>query len=260
MISVKIIHNCQEMSNLRQLPESEVLVRFWSLDHHRAEEILWLTSSWPKLVYCLEGTIHVTTHSTFHLLPPNRALWIKSNEPNPARTLGRAKVRTLYFSPNLEIDNPPQVLQIRPLFRELIAEACRVGPLNRSKPSHSSLSSLLIEEITSAPTQATSIPMPRSEWLNDWSIQYLKNPYLPLPDHFSRRTIERLFQRETSLTLGQWCQLARAIVGFQSISEGRTVVEASVDAGFTTPSGFIQAFRKQFGNTPGQILKTIPRP
>ncbi|ARU41301.1 hypothetical protein CCB80_09205 [Armatimonadetes bacterium Uphvl-Ar1] len=85
-----------------------MLVRFWSLDHHRAEEILWLTSSWPKLVYCLEGTIQVTTHSTLHLLPPNRALWIKSNEPNPARTLGKAKVRTLFFSPEIDIDNPPK--------------------------------------------------------------------------------------------------------------------------------------------------------
>ncbi|ARU41302.1 hypothetical protein CCB80_09210 [Armatimonadetes bacterium Uphvl-Ar1] len=131
--------------------------------------------------------------------------------------------------------------------------------MNRSKPSHASLSNLLVEEITSAPTQSTSIPMPRSEWLNNWSVQYLKDPYLPLPNHFSRRTIERLFLKETNLTLGQWCQLARAIIGFQSISEGRTVIEASVDAGFTTPSGFIHAFRKQFGKTPGQILKTNPR-
>ncbi len=247
------------MSNLRQPSESDILVRFWSLDHHRSEEILWLTSSWPKLVYCLEGTIHVTTQTTLHLLPPNRALWIKSNEPNPARTLGRAKVRTLYFSPDIKIDNPPHVLQIRPLFRELIAEACLVGPLNRSKPSHASLSNLLVEEITSAPTQSTSIPMPRSEWLKPWCEQYVFDPYLPLPNGYSRRTIERHIKRETNLTLGQWCQLARAIVGFQSISEGRTVIEASVDAGFTTPSGFIQAFRKQFGKTPGQILKTDPR-
>ncbi len=229
-------------------------MRFWSLDHHRAEEILWPTSDWDKLVFAVEGTIHVETARKLHVLPPNRALWVPADDPHPARTLGKAKVRTLYFAPQLRLQPERHVMDVRQLFRELIAESCRLGPLRADCVRGNALLTLLLEELKTAGTAQTSIAIPQSPWLHQWAMKFLKNPRCEWPAGVSRRTIERRILKETGLTLGQWRQQARALVGLQVLSSGATVLEAAMEAGFETSSGFIQSFRKQFGTTPGRML------
>jgi AraC-like DNA-binding protein len=63
---------------------------------------------------------------------------------------------------------------------------------------------------------------------------------------------------ETGLTLGQWRQQARGLVGLRSLAQGASVMEAAMESGFETASGFIQSFRRQFGFTPGRILEGRP--
>lgn len=257
---VSIGYYCQEMSQLRQKPDEDVLVRFWSLDHHRAEQVVWPVSSWVKLVFAAEGTLMVQTRSHLHLLPPNRAILIPAGEPHPSRTLGRARVRTLYFPDSSFLSASYGVLEVRPLFRELISEACRVGPLRSTRPREWALSSLLAAEIELAPRMPTSIQMPRSGWLAAWAEAFLDDPATPEPAGFSRRTIERRMTSETGLSLGLWRQQARALRGLQALSSGSTVLEAAMAAGFDTCSGFIQSFRRQFGVTPGRFLSGTELP
>lgn len=242
------------MSNLRQRETDDVLVRFWSLDHHRAEELLWPISPWPKLIYSLEGTLQVSTDTKLHILPSNRALLLQANEHHPSRTMGKASVRTLHFAPQVSLSVENRVLEVRPFFRELIAEACRIGPLRANAGKEAALALLHFEEVQAAPHFPTSIQMPSSEWLNRWALRFLSDPTVPLPAEFSRRTVERRILLESGLTLGQWCQQARALIGLRSLSKGMSVQEAANEAGFETSSGFIHSFRAQFGTTPGRMF------
>jgi AraC-like DNA-binding protein len=66
----------------------------------------------------------------------------------------------------------------------------------------------------------------------------------------SRRTIERLFQRETQLTLGRWRQQLRLQRSLQLMAAGEKVSHAAVEAGYSTASAFIGMFRKALGVTP----------
>ncbi len=240
------------MSQIRHPAEGSVLVRFWSLDHHRAEPILWTPNSWSKLIYAVEGTVIVHTPTQYLLLPRHRALLLPGDSQHSARTAGRAKVRTLFFAQPLADSSRP--LSVRPLFHELIHEACRVGPLLSSHPEHVALARLLEAEIPRAPTLASEIPMPTTPWAKSWGESYLMNPGEAPPVPCSLRTQERVFLKETGLTLGRWCQQARALAGLRALSEGATVLEAAMAAGFATSSGFIQAFQKQFGITPGRAI------
>lgn len=242
------------MSISRHGADHGVLVRFWALDHHRAEPVLWPVSPWPKLVYSIEGALQVESRSRLFLLPPNRAMWIEAGEAHPAETLGRARVRTLYFSPSLRVQASSRLIDVRPLFRELIGEACLSGPLLVGDPRQEAVASLLLYEIEQASSVPSGIAMPESDWLRGWATQFLRYP-LEWPDcPWSRRTMERHMLKETGLTLGQWCQQARALIGLRALSTGSSVQEAAVEAGFATPSGFIQSFRRQFGTTPGRSL------
>lgn len=235
--------------------DSQVLVRFWALDHHRSESVLWPVSPWPKLVYCMEGAMQVESRSHLYVLPPNRAIWIEAGEPHPAETLGKARVRTLYFSPSMPLQRTTGLVEVRPLLRELIAESCLSGPLLAPDSRGEAMATLLQSEIEIAPSIPASIAIPQSEWLREWTTSFLEYP-LQLPESsYSRRTLERQLLKETGLTLGQWCQQARAMIALRTLAKGSTVLEAGIEAGFATPSGFIQSFKRQFGTTPGRYQR-----
>ncbi|HRJ26205.1 MAG TPA: helix-turn-helix transcriptional regulator [Fimbriimonadaceae bacterium] len=246
------------MSNSCHTADRDVLVRFWILDHHRAEAILWGDTEWIKLIFAVEGTILLETSSTHHVLPSNRAMILAPNQPHTARTAGRAKVRTLFFNPSLLESVISRPVEVRPLLGELIAEACRVGPLQRARARHAELTTLLIAEIVDAPSIPIGIAMPSTEWAQHWAQEFLAEPESAHPPPVSKRTLERVMLRETNLTLGQWCRQARTLVGLRALSEGATVLEAGIAAGFATSSGFIHSFRRQFGVTPGRIFRRSP--
>lgn len=241
------------MSFSRHSLDQGVLVRFWSLDHHRAEPILWPVSPWTKLAFAQEGSLILETSSQVHILPPNRALLLEAGADHRARTLGKAKVRTLYFSPDCGFTPASGILEVRPLFREMIIEACRVGPLRSFVEQERALALLLLSEAMAAPRIPSSIRMPQSDWLRGWAMQFLEDPCLSLPTGFSKRTVERRILAETGLTLGQWRQQAKALFGLRVMAGGSTVIEAAMGAGFSASSGFIQSFRRQFGATPGKV-------
>lgn len=66
----------------------------------------------------------------------------------------------------------------------------------------------------------------------------------------SKRTIERLFQKETGMTIGRWRQQLKLMRGMQLLAEGEKVTRAALDAGYSTPSAFIARFKKMLGTTP----------
>lgn len=243
------------MSNFRQGSIPEPLVRFWTLDHYDSDPILWPVSPWPKLVFATKGVLQVQMEQTLHLIPSNRALFVRAGVPHPACTLGKAQVRTLYFSPKLSVSRPQNVLVVRSLFRELITEACRVGPLVSGQAVHQALADLLLSEVNSAPSVPNSIPMPKTDWVLDYADRYLEDPRNAAVPNYSIRTLERRFEAETGLTLGKWRQQARLLVGLRELALGATVLDAGFTAGFETTSGFIQSFKSQIGVTPARYTK-----
>lgn len=235
-----------------------MLVRFWSLDHHRAESIPWPVSPWPKLVYTAEGTLQVESRNRLWVLPPNRALWVPPGESHAAATLGKCRVRTLYFSPEMEVRRIEGAVEVSALLRELVIESCRRGPLVRGNLPFEAMATLLQTELESAPSIPTGIVLPHSEWLREWTSRFLADPSEMPASLWSRRTLERHLLKETGMTAGQWCQQARAVIGLRALSTGATVQEAAMEAGFATSSGFVHSFRNRFGTTPGRIFSDRP--
>src|SRR6202040_2542789 len=66
----------------------------------------------------------------------------------------------------------------------------------------------------------------------------------------SKRTVERLFQEDTGMTLEKWRQQLRLMQAMRLLAEGAKVTHAALEAGYSTPSAFISMFRKTLGTTP----------
>ena len=70
----------------------------------------------------------------------------------------------------------------------------------------------------------------------------------------SLRTLQRIFPRETGLTIETWRQKARLLHAIGGLSSGATVTETAFDCGYQSVAAFIAAFSRQFGVTPGRYL------
>ena len=72
----------------------------------------------------------------------------------------------------------------------------------------------------------------------------------------STRTLERIFRRETGLSLGAWRRRANIMASLDTLLATGSVTDAAMAAGYGTPSAYITAFRRELDTTPGGFLRS----
>ncbi|MBM7565503.1 AraC family transcriptional regulator [Paenibacillus sacheonensis] len=71
----------------------------------------------------------------------------------------------------------------------------------------------------------------------------------------SRFHLSRLFKKHTGSTIHEYILYKRIALAKTLLREGRSVTEASMDAGFNDYSGFLRVFKKKVGLLPRQYAK-----
>src|SRR4051812_42912460 len=79
-----------------------------------------------QLVFACKGVMTIRTAHGIWVVPPLRAVWIPGDEIHSIVTGASVLMRTLYFAPHIvKLDRKKCfVLNVSPLFRELILHAC----------------------------------------------------------------------------------------------------------------------------------------
>lgn len=72
----------------------------------------------------------------------------------------------------------------------------------------------------------------------------------------SRRTLERLFQSETGMTIGRWRQQLRLIHAVHLLASGSSVTSAALEVGYDSTSAFIAMFKQATETTPGRYFSS----
>lgn len=72
---------------------------------------------------------------------------------------------------------------------------------------------------------------------------------------FDPSTVRRAFKRQFGITFLEMARLSRLRDGFTTLSGGGKVIEAQLDAGYSSPSAFRTAFAKLLGLAPGKLAK-----
>lgn len=219
-----------------------------------------------QLVYASRGVMTVQTSAGIWVVPTHRAVWIPKSTPHSIAMSGRVAMRTLYLTPRLAASLPREccVLNISPLLRELILHACAHGTLRLRIARERHVIDLILDQLLAIQRVPLQLPSPAdSRALR--VAQILRTA--PGDSHSlaqicrscgaSRRTVERLFVTETGVTFGKWRQQLRLMHAMHLIGAGAKITHAALEAGYSTPSAFIAAFRKTLGTTPTLYFKIV---
>lgn len=222
-----------------------------------------------QLLFASSGVMTVSGGRFSRLVPPSNALFLPAGCAHSIRMWGLVNMRSLVFPCTLEspalAHRECRVLSVTPLLRELILRVVEMAALDSRDPAQQHLIDVLLDELDRAPVNALQLPLPADARAMTVADHVLARPSADvtldaLARRFGvgRRTLERLFRNETGMSFGLWQQKARLLDSIRLLAEGKSVTDASLDAGYSSLSAFIAAFRKTFGYTPGQAISRQP--
>jgi AraC-like DNA-binding protein len=219
---------------------------------------------WAQLVYASEGVMTVETGQGTWVVPAQRAVWIPGGTPHSVAMSGWVSMRTLYLAPELAQALPGRccVIAVAPLLRELVLHAVARGPLRADVAEHRHLIEVLVDQLRELPAAPLELPVPRDERALRVALRLRAEPglaetvdALARAAGASRRTLERLFRKETGMSLGRWRQQARLLEAMRRLARGEAVTSIALEVGYESPSAFIATFRSALGTTPGRYYR-----
>lgn len=235
-----------------------------SYDYPQKYTVPWHFHEWDQLLYASRGVMTIQTDEGTWVVPTQRAVWIPAWVAHTIAMSGVVAMRTLYLKPRLAKLLPRSccVVNVSPLLRELILDACHSGTLKRGVSRERHLIDMILDQLETVrmvPLQLGNPTDPRAKRVGEI---LLADP----SDHrsltqickmagASKRTVERLFREELGMTLGRWRQQLRLMKAMRLLAEGAKVTHAALEAGYSTPSAFIAMFGKTLGTTPAAYFR-----
>jgi AraC-like DNA-binding protein len=221
-----------------------------------------------QLVYASRGVMTVHTADGTWVVPTHRAVWIPEAVSHTISMSGIVAMRTLYLKAGMARSLPRDccVVNVPPLLSELILHACTCRSLNAKNAEHRHLIDVIVDQlkvVRTVPLQLPNLVDPRAQRLAEvlnadpGNRQSLARVCRTVGA--SGRTVERLFQGETGMTLGKWRQQLRLMQAMRLLGEGAKVTYAALESGYSTPSAFIAAFKKSLGTTPVAYFRVSVR-
>ena len=207
----------------------------------------------------------VTTSDGLWVVPPSRAVWIPANTIHSIQMWGAFTMKTLYFKPRLvrSLGRQCCLINVSPLLRELLLEACRVAPLRGKNRSHARMIDVIVDQLQASPFVPLQLPMPSDERATKLAALLLADSSDERPlgalcgkCGASKRTMERLFRQETGFSLGRWRRQASLARAAQLLAFGCKVTSVALELGYRSPSAFIAMFKRTLGTTPAKYLES----
>jgi AraC-like DNA-binding protein len=205
--------------------------------------------------------MRVSTAAETWLTPATKAIWLPAGVEHAIDIQGEVAMRTLYLAADraARLPRAPATLEVEPLLRELILHIVRLGMLAADRPDHDRMAGVLVDLLDQARRVDLRLPLPSDPRARAAALRLQDGPGhvgdlagVAADSGASLRTLQRLFPRETGLTLEAWRQKARLIHAMGRLASGDRVTAAALDSGYQNVGAFIAAFARQFGVTPGR--------
>ncbi len=224
-------------------------------DHRRAQ-----------LLYSCAGVMTVTTAAGSWIVPQQHALWIPGGLAHRTRYCGPVRLRTLYLDPLPGHESPRhcRLFKISSLLRALIDEAMAIPTEYDLAGRDRAIMDLILYEIARMPDAPLTAPLPRDPRLARICREILLDPGSDHDiDHWtrvgalSRRTLARVFLRETGMSFTDWRQRVRLLEALVRITSGQPITTVALDMGYESASSFTAMFRRNLGVPPTVYVRRM---
>lgn len=215
-----------------------------------------------QLLYAPSGCMSIRTDSTQSLLPPTMAAWIPPNVLHSVTIRNTVAYRSIYFDPSKFKNLPDEliIMNISPLLREVI-ERISYWPWDMLWNNQKNITAVFFEEFQNASRENLTLVEPSDPrfqpYIDQWNIGKSKPPLMKkfaLEIGITEKTIGRIFMKETGMSYQNWRQQWRLHQSIELLTNGRNVNETAHELDFSSPSAFIEFFKKYLRKTPNQYL------
>lgn len=227
----------------------------WDSHSHDVHELLWGT----------QGVLSVETSDGYFMVPAVLGLWIPAGVAHAVQCAGGTGFWCTYVDADVlpDLAGRTTAVTVTPLLRELLVHMADEAMRPELRAASEGLAVGLLEPVDLSPMV---LPMPSDPRLATIARTLLDDPadHRSLDDWgaevaVSVRNLSRLFHRETGMTFAQWRVHARVRLAVGLLASGLSVGAVSRRVGYSTPSAFVQSFRKVLGHTPGWYVSAASR-
>ncbi len=224
-----------------------------------AFELDWHVHRRGQLLYALRGVVVLSTAQGAWVAPPERAIWTPGGCRHSVRMVGAVSTRSVLVEPDAygSLGEQTKVIQVSSLLRALLEAACEITPEYDVDGRDGKVMSLVLEELSRAPTVPLTVPFPQSAELARRCHRFLEKPTPhDTIDEWSaalgmgRRAFTRTFRKETGLSFGVWRQQACMLVALPRLAAGEAVTSIALDLGYESPAAFTTMFKRVVGVAP----------
>ncbi|PRH77377.1 AraC family transcriptional regulator [Streptomyces solincola] len=212
-----------------------------------------------QFLYAPVGRITVSADGRDHELSPAVALWVPAGVAHSAR-----------FDPDsLVIAEDFGVHHRLPYARATrvnVGEAQRRLLLARTRSSHPEPDcARVFAALTAGRRDCLPLPQPVSGAARAVAGELLRRPHDPRTAtewaeslYVSSTSLRRAFRAETGLAFSEWRTRVRLNRSLDLLAQGLLVGTVASRVGFVSTNGYILAFRRHFGSTPGAYARRRP--
>lgn len=223
-----------------------------------------------QLVYVESGFQYITIGERIYLLPQNHAAWIPPNAIHKTNSHSE-KIKLMIMFADTDKKNSfydeVNVFSVPPVLREMIKYSERWSKLMAKDNDEVLFLKALFNELPRFVEHSLKlhICLPKDNRLTK-VIEHLHNHYnteIKMEDLgdmalLSSRSLERIFKKETGLTLSKYQQMLRIIKSLELLSSGNlTISETAYEVGYRSVQAYTRSFQSVMQFRPTDFMKNI---
>lgn len=217
-----------------------------------------------QLAFAAEGVIRVITDTGTWLIPPQQAVWIPGNILHHVVAETDVLVRHLHIDASVAARYPTvcAVMDVPPLVRELIKRVVNFTQHYSPDGREARLVHVLMDELEALQPAELYLPLAKDRRILRIMQRLMQDPANEQSAQAwaqevgaSRRTLTRLFQKETNMSFNAWRKQLRLQEAINRLSRGDSVTNVALSLGYASPSAFVAMFRQTLGKPPKQFFQ-----
>ncbi|MCI2394124.1 AraC family transcriptional regulator [Aliiroseovarius sediminis] len=214
-----------------------------------------------QVLFCYDGLMRIDAGQDRWYIPDRFGIWLPKGLNAQIEVAEQIEFQSFSLhaqvAQSLGMPDRPTVLRATPLIRGIgrrLMDGDALTPAAQRR-----LGVVALDEIARLERPDLHLPGSREPRLSRVMSHLLERPQdagslaaLAARVGTSERTLSRLFQKETGMSWRAWRDRMRFVLALEGLQIGRNSTELAATLGYSSPSAFVAAFRRQSGMTPTQ--------